>query len=155
MNLKDKISKLNKEESIETLFDVIIQQKKVIAELKQKSNNQKKELHRKNLKNRYITSDKPSNKLKRYLEILTVKSSSSKITFNPVTGRITLKVSDKSSDTVRKKFIQVAEIIKESDYSFAPYTYRGTIRYVIKSYIYRVTMSTGSKKFKAIIFETK
>ena len=40
----------------------------------------------------------------RKLEIQEVNSSSSKITINPYTGRVTLKVSVKSSEKVRKEY---------------------------------------------------
>lgn len=39
----------------------------------------------------------------RFIEVVETASSSSKLTINPVTGRITLKISNKSSDTVKKE----------------------------------------------------
>jgi hypothetical protein len=67
-------------------------------------------------------------KEKRNIDIVTVDSSTSKITINPCTGRITVKVSNKSSNQVVSEIMLLVQQIYEYEF-FQPYTYRGKIKF--------------------------
>lgn len=65
----------------------------------------------------------------RYLEILYVDSSSSKITINPRDGRVTLKISDKiKSNKIIKDYAKLTDIIM-NDSTLPSITMRGKIKY--------------------------
>ena len=86
----------------------------------------------------------------RYLEIKTVDSSSSKMTINPCTGRVTLKFSDKASDTVKQELIEfTAKIIEKK---FEPATMRGKFRFSEGKY--KIVLQSNSRKFSRY-FETE
>jgi len=64
----------------------------------------------------------------RYIEIANVDSNTSKLTFNPNTGRITLKIgnNDRDNEEILKN---MAFDLLTSDHEFEPFTYRGKIKF--------------------------
>ncbi len=85
--------------------------------------------------------------IQRYLEILIVESSSSKLTINPVDGRCTLKISDKASLNVRTHCIKLAEELMEVE--LPPITLRGKIDYHNKGF--QCNLLSESKKNKHFV----
>ena len=81
---------------------------------------------------------------KRYIEIFIVDSSSSKITINPCDGRVTLKISDKSSGQVRNDYVELTNKIL-NDNTLEPIVLRGKIRY--RDDKYTIAMYSNSKRF--------
>ena len=82
---------------------------------------------------------------KRYFEHIVVNSSSSKITINPCTGRVTLKSSNKCSDQVKLDYVSLCNKIMIDD-TIEPMTMRGKIKY--KDDKYFIDMASSSKRFK-------
>ncbi len=80
----------------------------------------------------------------RYLEILYVDSSTSKLTINPCDGRVTLKISNKSSEKVKIELIDFANTIMLYE-KFEPITFRG--KFYFKNNAYRICMESLSKRF--------
>ncbi|MFA7287463.1 MAG: hypothetical protein WC055_01140 [Melioribacteraceae bacterium] len=81
----------------------------------------------------------------RFLEILYVDSASSKITINPATGRVTLKISDRiKSDKVIKDYHKLTDMVMVDD-TLPAITMRGKIKYDENKY--RICLSSESKKF--------
>jgi hypothetical protein len=63
----------------------------------------------------------------RHLDILLVESKRNKITINPCSGRITLKVDKETPDNLYLRMIELA--MKFHDLDFEPVTLRGKIKY--------------------------
>jgi hypothetical protein len=80
----------------------------------------------------------------RYLEMLIVDSDNSKITINPCTSRVTLKISHKSSYKVREDLYELVEMIRKDD-TLPPVTLRGKV--IWRDKFYEVTLMSESKKF--------
>jgi hypothetical protein len=87
----------------------------------------------------------------RYLEVLTVESSSSKLTINPTDGRCTLKVSDKASEGVIASCIELARELMKAE--LPPVTLRGKIKYYKSGYECSLSSESGKNKFKVRIEE--
>lgn len=80
-----------------------------------------------------------------YLEVLVLNTSTPKLTVNKSTGRITLKVSDKSSEHIKGKLIELAEkVMMRGD--LPSVTLRGMIKYHESKF--EVQLLSESKKFK-------
>ena len=80
----------------------------------------------------------------RKLKIVPIDSSTSKITINPCDGRVELKVSIKSSEEVKKHYIElVNSVLNDSD--LPPVTLRGKISY--QPGRYTVLLSSESGRF--------
>ncbi len=78
---------------------------------------------------------------KRYLEIVDVDSSTSKLTINPCDGRVTLKVSNKCSINVKRNMIALAQKLMSEN--IPPVTMRGRI--VFKNNGYETCLLSESK----------
>ena len=83
-------------------------------------------------------------KEERYLEILNVDSSTSKLTVNPCDGRVSLKISNKSSGKVVTELLDFANMIMKYE-KFEPITFRG--KFYFKDNAYRICMECLSKRF--------
>ena len=79
----------------------------------------------------------------RFLEILKVDSSHSKLTVNPNTGRVTLKSSVKASDVVFKNHVRLATKLLTEELPLV--TFRGKIGFY--NGIYECLLQSESKKF--------
>lgn len=93
-----------------------------------------------------IANREPIEVSKRVLEVLCVKSSRSKITINPCTGRVTLKISHNAGPKAVSDMKNIAEIIKNDD-SLPPVTMRGKISFINNKYIVNI-MSESKRYFK-------
>jgi hypothetical protein len=86
----------------------------------------------------------PIEKDKRFIEVFDVDSNVSKITINPVTGRITLKISDRiKSERIRSDYLKLAEKVKLANFPAA--THRGRIKYLKESNSYSVYLENLSQ----------
>lgn len=77
----------------------------------------------------------------RFLEIKYVDSKTSKLTVNPCTGRVTLKISKDASDERYLK--EIANIAMTTE--FSPFTHRGIIKLNKFDNIYQVVVFTGKR----------
>lgn len=82
---------------------------------------------------------------KRYLEVKIVDSSSSKLTINPCSGRVTLKVSNRSSVKVKNDMKKLAEFVMRD--KFVSFTHRGRIKYHIDDDKYSVKLFSENGKY--------
>lgn len=87
----------------------------------------------------------------RYLEILDVDSSSSKLTINPVDGRCTLKVSQKVTEEVKLQYIKLARLLMSNE--LPPITLRGKIKYHNSGYECSLSSGGGKNTHKVRIEE--
>jgi hypothetical protein len=83
----------------------------------------------------------------RYLEVIDVESSASKLTLNPVDGRCTLKVSNKASPKVKEQLIKLANKLLLED--IPPLTVRGQVKYYNGGY--ECQLLSESRKVKHFI----
>jgi len=81
----------------------------------------------------------------RKLELIRTDSSNSKLTINPCDGRVTLKISSKSSEQVVDGLIKFTKEIMKFD-SFEPLTFRGKLDFHEGKY--KITLITLSKRFR-------
>lgn len=80
----------------------------------------------------------------RYLEIIYVESSSSKITVNANTGRVTLKISNKATDNVIKHYHLLVDKLLITE--LPPITLRGKIEYKENGYQCQLISESGKIK---------
>lgn len=80
----------------------------------------------------------------RKMEVVKVDSSTSKLTINPVTGRVIVKLSTRASDAVHNQLISFAFVVANDD-TLPPLTVRG--RFLFANGKYRIAMQTESKRF--------
>lgn len=69
----------------------------------------------------------------RYLEILSVPSQVTRLTVNPRTGRVTLKIPEGTPDEVREIYHNLANMVL-NDHRLPPLTLRGVIEYLEEKY---------------------
>lgn len=150
MTLFEEVNALSKYDAIRKLLYIIQKKEDKNLNMKEKYKREIAELKEKAKEKTLVKKIKDPSE--RFLEIKKVESNSSKITFNPVTGRITLKISNQASIIDGEKFIEIIKIIKNSNKRFAPFTYRGKIC-VNKTNAYGVCMQTSSKLFKSVYFK--
>jgi hypothetical protein len=79
------------------------------------------------------------------VEVLSTESDHSKLTINPCSGRITLKVSYLSSAQVTRELLDFVSSIIKSE--FQPMTYRGSFKWNSILKLYYIDMQTENKKF--------
>lgn len=83
------------------------------------------------------------------MEIVDAVGSSHRLTINPTVGRVTLKISPKASEQVRKDLVQfVNQFIKLELGDIAPVSVRGKIKFDTDRKYYSATLLSESKKFK-------
>lgn len=82
----------------------------------------------------------------RFIEVLNTESSNSRITVNSVSGRITLKVSNKASEIVKKEMTEFAKSLLEQD--FPPVTLRGKVTFNQSSQCYEWYGVSENKRTK-------
>ena len=83
-------------------------------------------------------------KSKRFLEVLEAEGSTHRLTINPVTGRITLKLAKCTPIVVLEITAFVKEIMMQD---FEPICVRGSIRWSESLNGYRTTLQSESKKY--------
>ena len=138
--------------SREELINFIEIRDNTIKNMKLNTSELKQEIE--SLKHRLIISERVLCKIEdRWLDIVHVQSSTSKITINPCSGRVSLKISHKATEAVIEKYKEL--VYKVISYeNFKPFTYRGKIRY------FKLTDSLSVKLMKdnktdEIIFKVK
>lgn len=82
----------------------------------------------------------------RNIEVLDVESSTSKLTVNPCTGRVTLKVSSKCSPKVKSDLTSLTMFVSQQE--LPAVTMRGRIEF--KDGLYQVKMLSESGKFEQL-----
>lgn len=82
----------------------------------------------------------------RFIEIVDAESSNSRITVNSVSGRITLKVSDKASEVVKEELTDFAKFLLDQD--FPPVTLRGKVTFNQSSQCYEWYGVSENKRTK-------
>lgn len=80
----------------------------------------------------------------RYIDIESHDRSATRITINPCTGRITLKISIRSSPKVKADCLKICHIIR-ADTTLEPMTLRGKVHF--KNNKYYICMQSDSKRF--------
>lgn len=80
----------------------------------------------------------------RRIEIEETSTSRGKITINPCSGRVAMKVSNKLSDEAITKTMALTQIVLKHD--FEPLTYRGKVWYNKGRKAWSVTLQTESKE---------
>lgn len=153
MKVRDKLIHLGASQAaVACAINIINMQNDTIQKLKKKNANQVIALQQKDreniLKNQRLIVDISD----RDLDVVTVDSKKSKITINPCTGRVSLKVSKYSSEGVRCELLDLTlKVIKFE--GFDTFTYRGKIGFDRRQSCYVVSMQTSNKMFPSIKFK--
>jgi hypothetical protein len=126
-------------DNFKQLLDIYTKQLSVIKQLKDKINLQATTIDKLNYDLFINRSYNDIGVVKRFVEIINIDTTRPKITINPCTGRITVKLSNNLSQDIIDKYLQLAEKIKGC-VEFLPLTYRGKIEYNMeKDDIYYIT----------------
>lgn len=125
-------------------IDCIAHSRQHIAELKQELSNR--------AYNDLLKTRKMVLPTERFVEEILVDSSGSKLTINPCSGRVSIKISKKCSPEVRDKLIKLSSNVLLFD-KFLPFTYRGKFSYNKTNKQYEVHLYTSDNRsdFKFIL----
>lgn len=88
----------------------------------------------------------------RKLEVMGTTGSYSKLTINPCSGRVSLKISNKASSDIVEKLMAFARIVMIEE--FPPFTCRGKFEYIKDNDSFRLKMYTEAKKLALSVEKT-
>lgn len=139
----ERLQSLNIHEGdVEFFFDVFCHQIDAITNLKEKNLVLKKEIEKRQLES-FLDSREYAKS--RFMEIVRDESRKAKITINPCTGRITVKIPQSFGDKEKNRIIALGNKVFFCD-DFVKMTYRGTVQ-TKNDGTFSVCMQTEDKKF--------
>lgn len=139
----ERLQSLNIHEGdVEFFFDVFCHQIDAITNLKEKNLVLKKEIEKRQIES-FLDSREYAKS--RFMEIVRDESRKAKITINPCTGRITVKIPQSFSKEEKNRVIALGNKIFFCD-DFVKMTYRGTVQ-TKNDGTFSVCMQTENKKF--------